>query len=175
METRTILLPPVALPDLKSNLRLTTDAFDEDLLLKLEAAVEECEAVTGVALVPANYRLECAFQSVKALRWPLVSLTSVKVDGALVPSTEYTVDKDLSVLVMNESVKGGRMEVVYRAGTSAMPRKAEMAAILIASDLFDNPTNAVRERGQQSDVLLRSLVLEGRARKEDVEQKYGSI
>src|SRR5262249_60349999 len=71
------------------------------------------------------------------MRRPLISVTSVTtVNGTVLPTTAYTVDKDRGGLVINS---GGNLDytVVYTAGWSAIPARGLLGQVIIAQHLWE--------------------------------------
>jgi hypothetical protein len=145
METRDILeITCPSLADFRRHLRITSHDLDAELHAKLRAAILLAEHEISTVIAPSVYDLSCKFVSNLGLRWPVRSVTSVKVDGELLPETDYTVtEKSLTIA---EGVAGSKMEVVYEAGLEQVPEDIQAAILLLAGSLFNNPTDRPEER-----------------------------
>jgi len=145
METRDILeITSPSLADFRRHLRITSNDLDAELHAKLRAAILLAEHEISTVIAPSVYDLSCKFVSNLGLRWPVRSVTSVKVDGELLPETDYIVtEKSLTIA---EGVAGSKMEVVYEAGLEQVPEDIQAAILLLAGSLFNNPTDRPEER-----------------------------
>lgn len=145
METRDILeITSPSLADFRRHLRITSNDLDAELHAKLRAAILMAEHEISTVIAPSVYDISCKFVHNLGLRWPVRSVTSVKVDGELLPETDYSVTEE--VLSVSEGVVGSRMEVVYEAGLEQVPEDVQSAILLLAGSLFNNPTDRPEER-----------------------------
>lgn len=145
METRDILeITSPSLADFRRHLRITSNDLDAELHAKLRAAIRVAEHEISTVIAPSVFSISCKFVSNLGLRWPVRSVTSVKVDGELLPETDYTVTE--SNLSISEGVAGSKMEVVYEAGLEEVPEDVQAAILLLAGSLFNNPTDRPEER-----------------------------
>jgi len=145
METRDILeITSPSLADFRRHLRITSNDLDAELHAKLRAAILLAEHEISTVIAPSEYGLSCEFVHNLGLRWPVRSVTSVKVDGDLLPESDYTFTE--KCLTISEGVAGSRMEVVYEAGLEQVPEDVQAAILLLAGSLFNNPTDRPEER-----------------------------
>lgn len=157
METRDILeITCPSLADFRRHLRITSHDLDAELHAKLRAAILTAEHEISTVIAPSVYVLSTKFVNHIGLRWPVRSVTSVKVDGELVPETDYIVTE--SALCITGDVSGSRMEVTYEAGLEQVPEDMQAAILLLAGSLFNNPTDRPEERDRTTARnLLRSF------------------
>lgn len=145
METRDILeITSPSLADFRRHLRITSNDLDAELHAKLRAAILLAEHEISTVIAPSVYVLTCKFVNNLGLRWPVRSVTRVKVDGEVLPETDYAWTE--SGLTVSADVAGSRMEVVYEAGLEQVPEDIQSAILLLAGSLFDNPTDRPEER-----------------------------
>lgn len=146
METReikmTALKPSVS--DLRSHLRITAHDLDAELVQKLRSAVVSAENEISTVIAPSTFVLKTRpSSSFLRLRWPVTSVTSVRVDGETM-ETGFSWDED--GIRFDESVDGSTVEVEYEAGLAYVPDDIQGAILLLASSLFNNPTDRPEER-----------------------------
>ena len=145
METRDILeITSPSLADFRRHLRITTHDLDAELHAKLRAAILSAEHEISTVIAPSVYVLSTKFVNNIGLRWPVRSVTSVKVDGELVPASDYIVSE--SGLSITGTVTGSKMTVTYEAGMEEVPEDIQAAILLLAGSLFNNPTDRPEER-----------------------------
>lgn len=145
METRDILeITSPSLADVRRHLRITSHDLDAELHAKLRAAIIMAEHEISTVIAHSVYEVSCTFARSLDLRWPVRSVTSVKVDGNTVPETDYTVTE--KSVTLSESVAGSKMEVVYEAGLVQVPEDVQAAILLLAGSLFNNLTDRPEER-----------------------------
>ena len=146
METReikmTALKPSVS--DLRSHLRITAHDLDAELVQKLRSAVVSAENEISTVIAPSKFVLNTKpSSSFLRLRWPVTSVTSVRVDGETM-ETGFSWDED--GIRFDEPVDGSTGEVEYEAGLAYVPDDIQGAILLLASSLFNNPTDRPEER-----------------------------
>lgn len=146
METReikmTALKPSVS--DLRSHLRITAHDLDAELVQKLRSAVVSAENEISTVIAPSKFVLNTKPSSSSLrLRWPVTSVTSVRVDGETM-ETGFSWDED--GIRFDEPVDGSTVEVEYEAGLAYVPDDIQGAILLLASSLFNNPTDRPEER-----------------------------
>ena len=146
METReikmTALKPSVS--DLRSHLRITAHDLDAELVQKLRSAVVSAENEISTVIAPSKFVLNTKPSSFfLRLRWPVTSVTSVRVDGETM-ETGFSWDED--GIRFDEPVDGSTVEVEYEAGLAYVPDDIQGAILLLASSLFNNPTDRPEER-----------------------------
>ena len=146
METReikmTTLKPSVS--DLRSHLRITAHDLDAELVQKLRSAVVSAENEISTVIAPSKFVLKTKpFSSFLRLRWPVTSVTSVLVDGEAM-ETGFSWDED--GIRFDAPLDGSTVEVAYEAGLAYVPDDIQGAILLLASSLFNNPTDRPEER-----------------------------
>ena len=145
METREILeigRPNIA--DFRRHLRITSNDLDAELNDKLSAAVAMAEHEISTVIAPSVFTLSVGFSSTIPLRWPVRSVTSVKVDGVELDPGSYSADE--SSLTFADTVAGSKATVQYEAGLEQVPPDVQAAILLMAGSLFNNPTDRIEER-----------------------------
>lgn len=143
METREIIeISCPTLPDLRRHLRITSNDLDAELSDKLRAATRSAENEISMVIAPSIFTLSSSFKSTISLRWPVRSVTSVKVDGEDCQDYEF----DEGSLTFAESVTGKKVVIVYEAGLVQVPEDIRAAILLLAGSLFNNPTDRPEER-----------------------------
>ena len=145
METREILeISRPSLAEFRKHLRITSHDLDAELEAKLRSAIVSAEHEISTVIAPSTFTKSTRFCSTIALRWPVRSVASVKVDGVEISSDMYEADE--SSLTFAGSVEGKRVEVVYEAGLEQVPDDVQEAILLLAGSLFNNPTDRPEER-----------------------------
>ena len=160
METREIkqteLKPSVS--DLRSHLRITAHDLDAELDRDLRSAVVSAENEISTVIAPSAFTLSTPIlfkASYLELRWPVTSVTSVKVGGTALSQDAYSWDEH--GIRFAEPVDGKSVEVAYEAGLAYVPDDMQAAILLLASSLFNNPTDRPEERDRTTARnLLRS-------------------
>lgn len=143
---------PVSLDDLKLHLRITNTDFDEQLKIYLEAAIAACENHTNLIIWKStvsfsyDYRPEYRLPVI-----PVISITSVKVDGNEITDKEYRLKDD--VLIVDH--KGDKVEVKMVAGYDDTPGDIKAAILLKAGRIFVNPADSVENLPSSSQMLLQ--------------------
>ena len=143
-----------SLAEFKAHIRLVGSDMDPDLTLKLRAAIMAAEGFVGQILAPSVFTRQCALALSTPLMVPVVSVTSVTVDGEPLDPSLYRVNSD-GVLVIDKSVEGEQMVVVYSAGEGDLPDDIKAAILLHAAALFNNPVDSVETMPKASTNLLR--------------------
>ena len=145
------LLSPT-LAEFKKHIRLTDSGLDDDLMLKLRAAIYASEHEIGQVIAVSDFVLTTPFNlSVILPEVPLISVASVEVDGEGV--TGYTVDGN--TVILPNGTTGDSVVVTYRAGMSDVPYDIKAAILLHATALFNNPEDSVETLTKASHNLLR--------------------
>lgn len=141
------------LPMLKRNLRITGDDNDAVLVEKLLAAVTNAGHYIGGFCVPTIVTVTGKVSSTSiTLRGPVISLTSVVVDGVAVEGCTL----DGNVLTLPSGSEGKTVAVEYRAGYCPAPPDMVAAIVLIASSLYTGPLDTVEVLPKASSNLLRN-------------------
>lgn len=143
-------MPLATAPELASYLQQDLDASTANLALTTASGLFEREANTKFASTAATWVVEGCGQTVLAIpHYPLISITQVRVDSAVISSTDYSlVGQNLYRL----AGWGGRLwhpqkvEVDLTYGYTSVPDEVKLAALDIAAGLYQNPTSAVSEQ-----------------------------
>lgn len=148
METREFVCLEVLLEGFRNHLRLTTHDMDAILMENLRAAILVAEHEISTVIPVSVFALGTEFSPAISLRFPVLRVTSVKVDGQVVPATEYSFDK--KELRFAQGVEGAAVEVEYSAGLQQIPFDIQVAVFLLGASLFNNPTDHPEERDRTS-------------------------
>lgn len=139
METRNYLGIEPLLGEFRAHLRLTSHDLDGVLSSSLKAGVNRAEHEISTVIALSVFTLQMPFHPSIQLRWPIIEVTSVKVDGVDVPAADYHLQEDW--LLFEKSVHGDRVEVVYKAGFEVIPDDIKYAVFLLGGRYFNNPTD----------------------------------
>lgn len=142
-----------SLDEFKSHIRMTGCDLDGELEFTLLAAIQAVERYIGKTVARSSFTLETEFSRVIALRGPETVPDSVSVDGTPLSPSSFTV-KD-GRLIIDESVKGESLRVVYRAGYVSAPFDLRAAILLQAAYLFSNPVDTVKTLPTAAENLLK--------------------
>jgi len=139
METRNYQGIEPLLGEFRAHLRITSTDLDGVLTSALKAGVNRAEHEISTVIALSEFKLQMPFHHSVQLRWPIVEVTSVKVDGVYVPAADYHLQEDK--LNFEKSVEGDRVEVVYKAGFEVIPDDVKYAVFLLGGRYFNNPTD----------------------------------
>lgn len=139
METRNYQGIEPLLGEFRAHLRLTSHDLDGALTSALKAGVNRAEHEISTVIALSGFTLQMPFHPSIQLRWPIVEVTSVKVDGVDVPAADYHLQEDW--MCFEKSVEGDRVEVVYKAGFEVIPDDVKYAVFLLGGRYFNNPTD----------------------------------
>ena len=142
MELRNYLQTSPSLDELRNHLRITSHDLDGELLAKLRAATLSAEHEISTVIALSSFTLTRDFATAITLRYPLVEVESVKVDGVALATEEYSVRHGTLIL----ATEGTSVEVCYKAGLAQVPEDIKAAILLLAGSLFNNPTDRPEER-----------------------------
>ena len=142
---------------LKNHLRITSDDLDSDLEQKFKAAARFAEHQTGLSLIPSTFSFESSFSPVVRLRYPLIEIDTVGINGENIPSDRYSVDMDSATVTIPQELCDGAESVSmrYRAGMGSIPEDIMAAILLKASAMFSNPVDSVEVMTTAAQNLLR--------------------
>lgn len=141
------------LEDLKRHLRITSGDLDETLQPYLLAAINAAEHSIGSVIAVSEMTDQRRFANTVALEGPVLQIKSVKVDGTEVDKAAWSLEgRDLQV---SEQVTGARIEIVYEAGMVQVPFDMKAAILMIATKLFNNPSDSVEQLPSAAKNLLR--------------------
>lgn len=144
MEKRNYIGFDALLGEFRSHLRLTSNDLDAPLSTSLKAAINSAEHEISRVIELSEFTLTNPFNSVISLRYPVIDVTSVKVDGVEIPEDSYSHGD--STLVFTDEVQGESVEVIYLAGYTEIPEDIKAAVFLLGGALFNNPTDRPEER-----------------------------
>lgn len=152
-----------ALAAFKAHLRLVGSDMDCDLTQILKAAYNSAGHVIGQVVIKSVVVLEDTMSSKDGhvtlrLRGPVISLTSVTVDGVDVTS-DCTFKS--GVLTIEGDYTDADVVVTYTAGWISVPADIQNAVFLIGASLFANPLDSVEVLPKASAMLLRPYRWEG--------------
>lgn len=152
--TERVYHSPLGHPDIadfRNHLRLTTDDLDATLEMSLKAAVLNAEHHIGRYIYPSTVTETIPFANRIVLRGPVLSITSVTVDGTALEAGAFS--EAFGVLCLGGS--GSVVEVEYEAGMENPPFDIQAAILLHATALFNNPSDSVETLPKASMKLLR--------------------
>lgn len=147
-ETREFVCLEVLLQAFRNHLRLTTTDMDGILMENLTTGIDWAEHEISSVIPLSNFTYETEFAPSIPLRFPTNEVTSVKVDGVMVPATDYTYNA--KSLTFSQDVTGSKVEVCYLAGFQKIPFSMRSAILLKAASLFNNPTDRPEEKDKTS-------------------------
>jgi len=71
-------------------------------------------------------------------QWPVVSITSLTIDGDEISSDDYTLDKDNGIIVFDvEFAKRCEVKAVYKGGIDGVPDDIRVCALYLIRRMFD--------------------------------------
>ena len=150
MTTRTYGIYEPTLEEFKAHIRMTSYDLDDDLRLKLLAAIRSAEHFIGKVIAQSVFAYSGAYAKTLTLEAPVISVTGVTVDGVALSSEEWSLSgNELTVLT-----EGTSMGVIYTAGMSAVDPDIKAAILLHAAALFENPVDSVETLPKASSRLL---------------------
>ena len=140
---------PVTLEQLKNHLHMFTNDFDADLEMKLKAAVAKAENYISSRIWSGTLSVSVPFVNTIVIDEPSAQVIQVKVDGQQVNhmylNGVLTVEGDGKVLEYT-------MQVGYTA--EECPADIQMAILLIAAKMFNNPVDSVENLPSASQNML---------------------
>lgn len=139
MEKRSYLGIEPLLGEFRAHMRMTSTDLDGALTSALKAGVNRAEHEISSVIALSGFVLQLSFSPSIKLGWPIVEVTSVKVDGVDVPAADYHLEEDR--LCFEKSVHGDSVEVVYKAGYEVIPDDIKYAVFLLGGRYFNNPTD----------------------------------
>ena len=141
------------LEDLKRHLRITSGDLDEILQPYLLAAINAAEHNIGRVIAVSEMTDKRKFDHTVTLEGPVLKIESVKVDGTEIEEAAWSLEgRDLQV---SEQVTGAKMEIIYEAGMAKVPFDIKAAIMLLATKLFNNPSDSVEQLPSAAKNLLR--------------------
>lgn len=152
----------VSLADFKAEMGITAttdDVFLGSLLDRVSQIVEaHCDRVFAVETVREDLRDSCALLYLPLTRYPVISITSVSVDGdALVGTITdlVEIDKETGRLYRLDASANlvqwetGRLSIVYQAGYSTMPGNLREAVMRLAKYGYSGRTRDPAIKGER--------------------------
>lgn len=141
------------LGEFRNHLRMTSNDMDAVLEQSLEVGIERAEAEIGKVIALSRFTgVQMPFAQTLSLRGPIVEVTSVKVDGTEVPTTDYTADQ--WSLTFTDGVEGSSVVLEYKAGMEQIPSMVKGAIFLFGGRYFNNPTDTPEERDRTAAANL---------------------
>ena len=141
------------LEDLKRHLRITSGDLDEILQPYLLAAINMAEHNIGRVIAVSEMTDRRSFDHAVTLEGPVLKVVAVRVDEKKINETDWSLEgRDLQV---SDQVAGARMEIVYEAGMAQVPFDIKAAIMLMATKLFNNPSDSVEQLPSAAKNLLR--------------------
>lgn len=144
---------PVSIDEIKEWNYIEDHAFDNKLRLCLESAISAVESYINQVVWPSAYVFESP-APLRALEIPVYPVSSIQVSvgGADLPADRYAWDG--RVLRIDGPLGEGQMVVTVQAGNKTLDQDIKSAILLIASELFRNPTDSVKTLPTTSKLLL---------------------
>ena len=150
MTTRTYGTYEPTLDEFKAHIRMTSYDLDDDLRLKLLAAIRSAEHYIGQVIAQSVFTYTGDYAKTITLEAPVSGVTGVKVDGAVLSDEDWS----LSGNVLTVLTEGTTMEVAYTAGMASVDPDIKAAVLLHAAALFNNPVDSVEVLPKASTRLL---------------------
>lgn len=150
MTTRTYGTYEPTLDEFKTHIRMTSYDLDDDLRLKLLAAIRSAEHYIGTVIAQSVFTYTGDYAKTLTLEAPVSGVTRVKVDGVVLSDAEWS----LSGNVLTVLTEGTTMEVTYAAGMASVDPDIKAAILLHAAALFNNPVDSVEVLPKASTRLL---------------------
>ena len=150
MTTRTYGTYEPTLDEFKAHIRMTSYDLDDDLRLKLLAAIRSAEHYIGMVIAQSVFTYTGDYAKTLTLEAPVSGVTRVKVDGVVLSDAEWS----LSGNVLTVLTEGTTMEVTYTAGMASVDPDIKAAILLHAAALFNNPVDSVETLPKASTRLL---------------------
>lgn len=146
---------PVSLAELKAWNYIEDDIFDGKLTVCLHSAVAAAETYTNQVLWPSVYAFNCSalVREVNVSRLYPITKVEVSLGDEPLPSGRWSFD---GRTVKFDSSISGTVSVEVTAGREEIDPDIKAAILLIASELFRNPTDSVRTLPSTSQLLLQS-------------------
>lgn len=140
---------PVTLEQLKNHLHMFINDFDADLEMKLKAAVAKAENYISSRIWSGTLSVSVPFVNTIVIDEPSAQLIQVKVDGQEV---NHMYLNGVLTVEGNGKVLEYTMQVGYTA--EECPADIQMAILLIAAKMFNNPVDSVENLPSASQNML---------------------
>lgn len=140
---------PVTLEQLKNHLHMFDSDFDQQLLLNIRAAVAKCESYINGVIWPGQLVQSVPFVTPLQIQEPTAEVTAVEVDGKPV---NFTWENG----VLTVEGEGKMLKYTARVGYSEeyCPPDIQMAVLLMAAKMFNNPVDSVENLPSASQSFL---------------------
>jgi len=144
---------PISLDDLREWNYIDDTTFDTKLQLCLAAAISAAESYINQVVWPSSFVLNFSGvpREVEIQPYP-VSSVAVSVDDAKLSPELYALNGD--ILRIDASAEGSATEITVKAGYEILDPDIKSAILLIASEMFRNPTDSVKQLPTASKLLL---------------------
>ena len=144
---------PVSLDEIKEWNYIEDHVFDNKLRLCIEAAISAVESYINQVVWPSTFVFELPVP-LCVLEIPIYPVSSIQVSvgDADIPADRYAWDG--RVLRIDGPLGEGKMTVTVQAGNATLEQDVKSAILLIASELFRNPTDSVKTLPTTSKLLL---------------------
>ena len=145
---------PVSLDDIKEWNYIEDNHFDNKLRSCVAAGVAQVESFINGIVWPSKFvlSLDRVEHVIPFREYPVRSIT-VAVDGDQIDDSLISYDGNL--IRIAGSVTGERMEVSVEAGNEEVEDDIKAAIKLVASELFRNPTDSVKQLPTASQQILK--------------------
>lgn len=145
---------PVSLDELKQWNYIESDLFDDKLKACLNSAIASAESHANIIIWKSTFTLALDHieYEIPVFACPVSSI-SIAVDNSSLAASLYQFDGN--VILVDGSVRGDAMTVTIEAGIDPVDDDIKAAILLIASELFRNPTDSVKQLPTASQLLLQ--------------------
>lgn len=137
----------------KSHLRITSNNFDANLGLLLDAALEIAEKETGCVFLPSSFTITAKTQISTGGFYPADEVTSFKIEGVEADIDEVYISGGRICVQKDEGVE---LEVIFDAGYLSIPAPVVAAIYLMAGAMFNKPIDSVEQLPKASTNILKS-------------------
>ena len=141
------------LDNLKKQLRISDNDFDEQLRICVSAALTAAESSTGIHIQQETLSWDLPFEEEMDLPEFPADIQSVKLDGKQLSEDQYV--SDGLHLYLAEGLSGLHVTVTVKVGYQTLPDDIRMAVLLAAARYFTNPVDSVENLPKASENLLR--------------------
>lgn len=145
---------PVTLAELKSWNYIQDDIYNDKLNVCLRSAIAAVESHINSVVWKSTFALSFDhMEYIIPVEIAPVESIVITVDGEALQDSLYRFDGD--VIAIDRSVEGSLMAVSIVAGKDAIDDDIKSAVLLMASELFRNPTDSVKQLPTASQLLLQ--------------------
>ena len=145
---------PVSLDEIKDWNYIEDRCLDNKLSICITAGVAAVETFINGVVWPSIFALSLDYvaHEIPFQEYPVKSI-AVKVDGEPLDSSLFSYDGRL--IKVSESVTGQNMSITAEVGDEDIEGDIKAAILLVASELFRNPTDGVKTLPTASQTLLK--------------------